>query len=199
MKKIMSTVVMLFAAFSFSLAVQAEELTPQALIQALAEGGKVIMMRHASTEKAEPAVSMNLSDDCSQEQNLSAQGRAEAKKIADIFQSHSINVEQVYTSEYCRARKTAEISFGGGEAWHALNLAETMSADDSAFLMLDVQEKMGDFVGKGNLVMVTHRSNINTITFQQTEPSEMVILQPDGLGNTHLLGTVNSATLSVLK
>lgn len=194
MKKIMSAVVMLCAGFTIPLAVSAKELTQQDLIQALADGGKVIMMRHASTEKAEPTVSMNLSYDCSQEQNLSAQGRAEAKKIAEIFHAHGINVEQVNTSEYCRARETAEIAFGSGETWNALNLSETMNADDSAFLMLDVQERMGDFVGSGNLVLVTHRSNINTITFQQTEPSEMVILQPDGLGNTRVLGIINSVT-----
>ena len=180
----------MMAVFLLPVTLNAKELGHQALLQALAEGGKVIMMRHASTEAAEPAVSMNLSGDCTQEQNLSAEGRAEAQAIAAAFKAHSIKIDKVYSSEFCRARDTATIAFGGAEAWNALNLAESMSADDSAFLMLDVQEKNGDFSGKGNMVMVTHRSNINTITFVQTEPANMVILQPDGVGNTDVLGVL---------
>ena len=168
----------------------AEDDSTQTLLQALAEGGKVIMMRHASTQEAEPAVSMNLSGDCTQEQNLSAEGRAEAQKIAATFQAHGIKIDKVYSSEFCRARDTASIAFGGSESWSALNLAESMDAGESAFLMLDVQEKMGDFSGQGNMVMVTHRSNINTITFVQTEPANMLVLQPDGVGNIGVLGVL---------
>ncbi len=169
----------------------AKDVAQQSLIQALQEGGKVIMMRHASTQSAEPAVSMHLSDgNCAEEQNLSAAGRAEAEAIAQAFAAKGIEVDQVYHSEFCRAAETATIAFGGGEAWNALNLAESMDAGESAFLMMDVEERMGDFAGSANLVMVTHRSNINTITFQQTEPADMVILQPDGIGNSEVLGTL---------
>ena len=189
MKKfLLIPVLLLPLVLPFSLS--AKEPGPKALLEALAEGGKVIMMRHASTQEAEPAVSMNLSGDCTQEQNLSAEGRAEAEAIAATFQAHGIKIDKVYSSEFCRARDTASIAFGGSESWTALNLAESMDAGESAFLMLDVQEKMGDFDGQGNMVMVTHRSNINTITFVQTEPANMVILQPDGVGNTNVLGVL---------
>ena len=186
MRKLLLTPLLL--ALGLPLVLNAGEPDRQGLLDALAEGGKVIMMRHASTEEAEPAVSMHLSGDCDQEQNLSAAGRAEAEAISRTFKAHGIVVEKVYSSEYCRARDTARIAFGGGEAWAALNLAESMDESESAFLMMDVEERMGDFAGEGNMVMVTHRSNINTITFQQTEPANMVILQPDGLGNTEVLG-----------
>lgn len=191
MKKFTTTIATIVLGFSLSITAQAKEAPGHAaLLKSLAEGGKVILMRHSSTEAAEMEVSMRLSGDCSQEQNLSEDGRAEAALIAKSFQAHGIHIEKVYSSEYCRARETAEIAFGGSEAWHALNLAETMSTDDAAFLMLDVQEKMGDFAGKGVMVLISHRSNINTITFQQTEPSNMVILQPDGVGNTEVLGVL---------
>ncbi|MBE0511164.1 MAG: histidine phosphatase family protein [Chromatiales bacterium] len=164
----------------------------ETLLKALAEGGKVIMMRHASTEAAEPVVSMNLSGNCSEEQNLSAEGKAEARAIAEAFKKHGIQIDKVYSSEFCRARDTAQIAFGGAESWAALNLAESMDAGDSAFLMLDVQEKLGDFSGKGNLVMVTHRSNINTIVFQQIDAGDMVVINPNG---TEVLGVLKAEQL----
>ncbi len=191
-----SLIATLAAALLLPLAISAAETEQQALLSALSEGGKVVIMRHASTQEAEAEVSMRLSSDCSEEQNLSAEGRAEARQIATAFAAHGITVDAVYSSEYCRARETAEIAFGGGEAWAALNLAERMERDRSAFLMMDVEERMGDFRGDGNLVLVTHRSNINTILFQQTEPSDMVILQPDGSGGVDLLGLLPVAELS---
>lgn len=192
MKKTRVVLIALAAALlPWSMNVHASD--PQALIDALKAGGKVIMMRHASTEAAEPAVSMTLGANCSEEQNLSPEGKAEAMAIAESFKKHGIQIDKVYSSEFCRARDTAQIAFGGAESWAALNLAESMDASESAFLMLDVQEKLGDFSGKGNLVMITHRSNINTIVFQQTDAGDMVVINPDGV---EVLGVLKAEQLS---
>jgi phosphohistidine phosphatase SixA len=159
---------------------------------ALAEGGKVVMIRHAATEEATPEVSMNLAadGDCTQEQNLTEEGRTQAAALGQQFREHEVAVDAVLSSQYCRAQETAELAFGGYEAWNALNLAEALPADDAEFLMEDVRERIGDFTGDGNLVMMTHRSNINTITFQQTEPGDMVVVVPDGMGGFTTLGRI---------
>jgi phosphohistidine phosphatase SixA len=153
------------------------------------------MMRHAQTEEAEPAVAMRLAGDCSQEQNLSEAGRAQAKAIAAAFAAHEIAVDQVYTSEYCRARETASLAFGQAESWSALNLVESQDQAELAFVMADVEERIGEFQGEGNLVLVTHRSNINTIVFVQTEPGDLVVLSPDGSGTIEVLGVLPASSL----
>jgi phosphohistidine phosphatase SixA len=176
--------------FSFVGAAQAGE--DAALWAALAEGGKVVMVRHAATEEASAEVSMNLAEDrdCTKEQNLTDAGREQARVLGQRFQDHEVSVEAVLASEFCRARETAELAFGGYEAWNALNLAEALSPDDAEFLMEDVRERIGDFAGDGNLVMMTHRSNINTIAFQQTEPGDLVVLLPGGFGEFTVLGLI---------
>ncbi len=161
---------------------------------ALAEGGKVVMIRHAATEEASGEVSMNLDSDgdCSAEQNLTDAGRDQARALGALFQERGVAVSEVLTSEFCRARETAELAFGEFEAWGPLNLVESLPADDAEFLMEDVRERIGDFEGEGVLVMMTHRSNINTITFQQTEPGDMVVVVPEGMGSFAVLGMIPS-------
>ena len=161
--------------------------------EALAEGGKVVMMRHTQSEDATAEVSMHLADDgdCSAEQNLSAEGRQQAEALGARFREHGVTVDAVLSSEFCRARQTAELAFGEDyESWNALNLAEVLPSSEAEWLMEDVRERIGDFSGDGTLVMVSHRSNINTITFQQTEPGDMVVLEPDDFGGFTVLGTI---------
>ncbi len=163
-----------------------------ALWGAMAEGGKVVMMRHAQSEEAPAEVSMHLADDgdCSREQDLSAEGREQAEDLGARFREQGVTVDAVLSSEFCRARHTAEAAFGDHESWNALNLAEVLPASEAEWLMEDVRERIGDFSGDGTLVMVSHRSNINTITFQQTEPGDMVVLEPDDFGGFTVLGTI---------
>jgi phosphohistidine phosphatase SixA len=163
-----------------------------ALWEALAEGGKVVMMRHTQSEEASAEVSMHLAEDgdCSAEQNLSVEGRQQAEELGARFREHGVTVDAVLSSEFCRARQTAELAFGNFESWNALNLAEILPASEAEWLMEDVRERIGDFSGEGNLVIVSHRSNINTITFQQTEAGDMVVVEPDDFGGFTVLGTI---------
>jgi phosphohistidine phosphatase SixA len=163
-----------------------------ALWEALAEGGRVVMMRHTQSEEASAEVSMHLAEDgdCNAEQNLSAEGRQQAEELGARFREHGVTVDAVLSSEFCRARQTAELAFGNFESWNALNLAEILPASEAEWLMEDVRERIGDFSGEGNLVIVSHRSNINTITFQQTEAGDMVVVEPDDFGGFTVLGTI---------
>ncbi len=172
-------------------ALAAEE---EALWAALAEGGKVVMLRHAQSAEATPEVSMHLSadGDCSQEQDLSPEGQMQAERLGERLRAQGVAVDTVMSSEYCRARQTAQRAFGDHQAWGALNLVEMMPESEAEWLMEDVRERIGDFAGEGTLILVSHRSNINTITFQQTEPGDMVVVEPDDFGGFTVLGTIVS-------
>jgi phosphohistidine phosphatase SixA len=178
-----------FVLLTASLPIAADD---SALWSALAEGGTVVMIRHAATEEASAEVSMHLAGDgdCSVEQNLTDAGRDQARALGALFQQHGVSVAEVLSSEFCRARETAELAFGNAEGWGALNLIESLPADDAEFLMEDVRERIGDFESDGVLVMMSHRSNINTITFQQTEPGDMVVVVPEGMGSFTVLGMI---------
>lgn len=172
-------------------ALAAEE---EALWAALAEGGKVVMLRHTQSAEATPEVSMHLSanGDCSQEQDLSAEGQMQAERLGERFRAQGVVVDTVMSSEYCRARQTAELAFGDHESWVALNLFEAMPESEAEWLMEDVRERIGDFSGEGTLILVSHRSNINTITFQHTEAGDLVVVEPDDFGGFTVLGTIVS-------
>ena len=158
---------------------------------ALAEGGKVVMVRHTESEEAEPERSLHLGHgDCSQEQNLSDEGRVQARALGDAIRQHGVQVAEVLTGEFCRARDTAELAFGEAEEWNALNLLNVLPADEVDFLLEDVRDRIGDFRGPGNLFMVTHRPNINMLTFQNVEAGSLVILEPDGTGGFDVVGEI---------
>lgn len=161
---------------------------PLDLIGALETGGKVVMLRHTQTAAAEPEVSLHLSGNCQEEQNLDATGQDQARAIAAALKVHGIPIDLVYTSEFCRARDTARLAFGEFETWDALNLMEIQDQGGLPFLVLDIEERMGRFQGDGNLILVSHRSTINTVTYQQTEPGDMVVLEPDGISSVKVLG-----------
>ena len=163
-----------------------------ALWSALAEGGKAVMIRHTQSEEAAPEVSMHLSPEgeCAEEQGLSEEGREQARALGERFEEHGVTVDVAISSQFCRARQTAELAFGDYEAWTPLNLIESLPTGESEWLMEDVRERIGDFDGDGVLVLISHRSNINTITFQQADPGDMVVMKPEGFGGFDVLGMI---------
>jgi phosphohistidine phosphatase SixA len=170
----------------------ASAVADEALYAALKEGGKVVMIRHTDAEGDDPEKSLRLTSpkDCSQEANLTGTGREQAARITERLRAHGIEVAQVLSGEFCRTLQTAEVMFGSAEPWSALNLLNSIPQAEAAFVMEDVNDRIADFQGPGNLFMVTHRPNINTITFVQTEPGDMVVLQSDGTGGFEVLGKI---------
>ena len=80
----------------------------------LRDGGYVIYVRHAKTDKDwgdQVSPDLNLTD-CSTQRQLSADGKADAKMIGEGIKMAGIPVGGVISSEYCRAFNTAELAFG---------------------------------------------------------------------------------------
>lgn len=163
-----------------------------ALWAALADGGKVMLIRHAQSEEAPPEVALTLDEDgdCSREQNLSATGRAQAEALGNRLRQEGVEVETVLSSELCRARQTAELAFGAFEPWTPLNHPRVLPEDEATWLIEDVRERITAFSGEANLALITHRETINTLSFEMTEPAEIVVLDPDEAGGFAVLGTL---------
>lgn len=85
----------------------------QRLFDLLSEGGFNIYFRHAATEDVTDVPRDRLDfDNCAPQRNLSAAGRGQARKIGQAFERLGIPVGEVYSSRYCRCRRTAELAFG---------------------------------------------------------------------------------------
>jgi phosphohistidine phosphatase SixA len=155
----------------------------------LAEGGKVVLMRHASVVSGRGGGNSLLRDSsCEKERNLSEEGKQEAKAIGEQFRKRSIPVEAVRYSPYCRTADMAKIAFGNGIEAAYLSLLEVLGPEEAAAQTAKLNEVIGSYAGKGNLVLVTHEPNINAVSFEMMKPADFIVLQPKGGSNFDELG-----------
>jgi phosphohistidine phosphatase SixA len=158
-----------------------------AVWQALAAGGKVVMIRHAVTTSGvgDPA-GMRL-DDCSTQRNLTDEGRRHAREVGEAFRSRSITVDRVLSSPWCRCVETARLAFGAAEREASLgNLFGRH--DQSGWQVKAMRELVAGHRGPGNLVMVSHGSTISALTGVSPAPAELVVLAPGADGSFRIVG-----------
>lgn len=164
-----------------------------ALWAKLAEGGKVVLMRHASVVEGRNGGNSLLRDpSCKAERNLSDKGRQEAKAVGEQFRARSIPIEAVRHSPYCRTTETAKLAFGSGSEVAYLSLLEVLSAAAQAAQTAELNQVIGSYAGKGNLVLVTHEPNVNAVSFEVMKPADFVVLQPKGSSEFEELGVIRS-------
>ena len=178
------------AAFFGGAPAQADE----ALWAKLAEGGKVVLMRHAAVVTGRHGGNSLVRDpSCKKERNLSEAGKRQAITIGESFGLRNIRIEAVHHSPYCRAATTAKLAFGGGSAAAYLSLLEGLSADAAAARTAELSRVIGSYSGKGNLVLVTHEPNINAVSFEMMKPADFLVLHPKGGSAFEELGIVKAA------
>lgn len=90
----------------------ADDLAPNKIAAMLAEGGYIVYVRHTSTEKDYADQLTADVNNCSTQRTLSEKGWDEAGLIGASFNILKIPVGSIYSSEYCRAWKTARLAFG---------------------------------------------------------------------------------------
>ena len=133
----------------------AETKSVEQLVIALQSGGHIIYMRHSITQQALANQLTEVLGDCSQQRNLSAEGRALATMISNKIIQLAIPIGQVYSSPYCRAKETAHLTFKQfdvvsdlafsfrkdenaskrlGEQLHSMMLKTTLTADNTVFV-----------------------------------------------------------------
>lgn len=68
--------------------------------------GSFALIRHATAPGTNDPGGFRL-EDCRTQRNLSAEGRAQAVRIGDLFRANSIATADVYSSQWCRCLDTA--------------------------------------------------------------------------------------------
>jgi phosphohistidine phosphatase SixA len=176
------------------LAVQARasEQVPESLLwQALQHGDHFAMLRHALAPGTGDPQNFSVGE-CSTQRNLSDTGRQQAARIGDRFRANGIEQAEIFTSQWCRCRDTAELlGLGAVTDLPLLNSffryferEETQTAELARWLDAKAIEKP--------LILVTHQVNITAMTGIFPDSGELVIVRREGGGSFSVAGTIET-------
>ncbi len=153
------------------------------------QDGRIVLFRHANAPGGGDPPGFKLGD-CSTQRNLDDTGRAQARRIGAQFRQRGVKVGAVLTSQWCRARDTAELAFPG------------MARDDASFnSFFDDRSReptqtaqalatLARWRGPGVLVVTTHQVNISALTGVSPASGEGVVIAPNTTGGVQVLGRV---------
>lgn len=150
---------------------RAQGLEGQALAEALAGGGYVLVMRHASSPRERPSEDEAARGNVNLERQLDEMGRAEMAAMAYAFRVFGLPVGDLLTSPAFRAVESGRY-FGFGEEQV---VAELGGGGDANWL----SAKAGERPAEGNTVMITHGRNlVEAFGLSDVEAGESLIFNP---------------------
>ena len=158
------------------------------LINQLEDGGKLIFIRHAYAPGSGDPNNFNLND-CSTQRNLSDDGRKQAKYIGEFFKENKIKIDKVLSSEWCRCKETAKISFKNFSTKSFLNSFYSLKYAKNKNKQIEaLNNYIKDFKGNKNLVFVTHYVLISEVLNYGPSSGEIVVSDK----NFNIIGTVET-------
>jgi len=171
--------------------VSAAAAEPDRLLEPIATGGHVLMIRHANAPGNGDPHHFRIGD-CSTQRNLDDRGRIQAQRIGQWFRSRGIESARVYASQWCRCLETAALmGLGPVAELPALNSFYERPRDREPNLaalrsFLAKQPADGPLI-----VLVTHFVTISAITDAGVSSGEGVVMRLKEAGGTEVLGRLN--------
>jgi phosphohistidine phosphatase SixA len=155
---------------------------------ALRAGGHVVLMRHADAPGGFGDPPGFKVEDCATQRNLSAKGRADARKIGARLRSEGIAFETILSSPWCRCIDTATLL--------ELGPVKTEPTFGNVFVLRDQREALtsgaravvDQWSGSGTLLVVTHGTNIQALTGIQPASGEIVVVRGGNGGGRQAVG-----------
>lgn len=182
--------VVALAALLMSLAPSAAAAAPREIWQALrSQDGLVILFRHAIAPGGGDPPGFRLGD-CSTQRNLSAEGRAQARRIGAELREAGVPIASVRSSRWCRALDTARLmSVGTVRPTPALDSVFTAPAD-RAERQRQATERLirAHRDADGVLVLVGHQANIVDLTGVAPQSGEGVVVRARADGRIEFVG-----------
>lgn len=156
-----------------------------------------ILVRHALAPGTSDPASFQL-DDCSTQRNLDDTGREQANRIGKLLRQAGLDNIEIFTSQWCRCRDTAQLM---AEGWHAKNTnhsnrpnsasvidlpalnsffqARHRSEQQTTQLRTWLQRRQANNKGKTTklAILVTHQVNITALTQVYPSSGELVIVR----------------------
>jgi phosphohistidine phosphatase SixA len=139
-------------------------------------GGAIVLFRHADAPGIGDPPGMRLGD-CSTQRNLDEAGRAQARRIGESLRREQVLVGAVWSSQWCRARETAELAALGPvrdtaafNSFFGQRSTEPAQTAAARALLLGWRER-------SSLVVFTHQVNISALSGEGAISGEGVVLR----------------------
>jgi phosphohistidine phosphatase SixA len=172
----------------------------QELIEALRQGGLVILMRHMSTDSFVPGEGTHDDQNCASQRNLDERGKQEAREVGAALKSLGIPIGSVLTSPYCRCVDTGKLVFGKGTTSPDLAVFDELSGEEKEARGKLLRSLLNTAPTDGlNTVMITHTGTLLYSFGLETRPEGIAhIFRPAEFGNAIYLGRVTPEQWSAL-
>lgn len=188
---LLGLVFLLFISLGSGWASNTEKDNEQKLLADFKKGNHVALMRHALAPGIGDPENFRL-DDCSTQRNLSQTGRDQAVKIGARLKEAGIDSADVFTSQWCRCRETAELLGFGPPA--------PLSALNSFFRDFERKEEqtkaLSSWLGsqplERPLILVTHQVNITAFSGIFPDSGEIVLISRSGDGRFEVAGSIRT-------
>lgn len=150
----------------------------EAALAALKAGGHVMIVRHGLTT---PGFGDPLGfkiEDCATQRNLVEEGREQARRLGKLLREHSISIERVLSSQWCRAQETAKLIDAGP--------VETLAISNNLYgrpalreaQTRELRAAIAAWSGRGTLLIVSHGSVIFSLAGENPREAEGFVLKP---------------------
>jgi phosphohistidine phosphatase SixA len=172
------------------------ELKGAALIAALKQGGYILYMRHAistvGSDTANPSTPLWW-ENCAIQRNISDAGRIQARKVGLAIRTLNIPIEEIKSSQFCRARDTAhEMGLGPIEIIedlnHAVGQRGGFDVNVARFAQLTRKPSSGS-----NVLLVSHTHGspkTEERAMSAIQEAEIVVYRPNDKGGTEPIGRI---------
>lgn len=142
---------------------------------ALKQGG-IVLFRHANAPGVGDPAGLRIGA-CDTQRNLDDVGRAQSRRLGEMFRSRAIEVGAVLTSQWCRARDTAELAFPGRKQDEAAFNSFFSDRAQGAAQTAAARRILADWRGPGALVVTTHQVNIEALTGLSPASAEGIVVE----------------------
>jgi phosphohistidine phosphatase SixA len=154
---------------------------------ALKSGG-IVLFRHAIAPGGGDPPGMRIGD-CSTQRNLDEKGKAQARRIGEMFRAHGVEIGAVLTSQWCRTKETAELAFPGRareeSAFNSFFDDRSRSTEQTQAAL----KILSAWKGPGVLVVTTHQVNITALTGVVPASGDGIVVRITPQGATSI-GTI---------
>lgn len=152
----------------------------------LGEPGAIILFRHAHAPGTGDPAGFVL-EDCSTQRNLDDRGRSQSRAIGEAFRERGIAVGRVLSSQWCRAKETAELAFPGQVREEAAFNSFFGNRADEPEATAKARGILAGWQGPDALVVITHQVNITALTGTAPASGEGIVARMES-GQLVVLG-----------
>ena len=148
----------------------------------LKEDGVVALMRHAIAPGTGDPAGFALGE-CSTQRNLDDRGRAQARRTGQALREAGVTFDDVWTSQWCRARGTAEL-LDMGEVVEKPPLNSFFAGrGDRTRQTAETRDLIAALPSDARVLIVTHQVNITALTGGGVRSGEIIVARrtEDGL------------------